>query len=292
MGRFSVFALCLLTVAGFFVASGARAAQSYDNCTGFITSIPATISTQGTWCMKQDLATAITTGNAISITTNNVTIDCNDFKLGGLAAGVGTQANGIHSSTQLNATVRHCNIRGFYRGILLSETSGGGNLIEDNRFDGNTWAAADTHGDGSVIRRNRIFDTGGTTVPGYPAILPIITYDSADIIDNTISGVIAATGSNFSASGMYVSGNPSGTISGNRVRDLSKDGTGKNVAIILTAHGRNAVHDNDLVGDGSADSSYGILCEFNDGRARDNNINGFVTGISSCADVSGNDINP
>src|SRR4249920_1444376 len=82
----------------------AHAAQSYDNCTGFITSLPATISTQGTWCLKQDLATAVTTGSAILINTNNVTIDCNDFKLGGLGAGLATLANGIYSLNRVNAT--------------------------------------------------------------------------------------------------------------------------------------------------------------------------------------------
>src|SRR5690348_2627551 len=40
----------------------ARAAQSYDNCTGFIDSVPATVSTQGTWCLRHDANTAITSG--------------------------------------------------------------------------------------------------------------------------------------------------------------------------------------------------------------------------------------
>ncbi len=70
----------------------AHAAESYDNCTGFIDSVPATITTQGTWCLRKNLATNITTGNAITIATNNVTIDCNDFKIGGLAAGSASRA--------------------------------------------------------------------------------------------------------------------------------------------------------------------------------------------------------
>ena len=75
-----------------FVAAGlaspaSTAAESYDSCTGFIESLPATISTQGVWCLRRNLATAMTSGNAITITVNNVTIDCNDFKIGGLAAG-------------------------------------------------------------------------------------------------------------------------------------------------------------------------------------------------------------
>src|SRR6185369_13051491 len=85
-----------------------RAAESYDNCVGFVDSVPAVIATQGTWCLRHDLSTAITAGNAITIATNNVIIDCNDFKLGDLSAGAGTQAVGVQATDRLNTTVRHC----------------------------------------------------------------------------------------------------------------------------------------------------------------------------------------
>src|SRR5262245_20959189 len=68
----------------------AVAAESYDACAGFIDTVPTTISTQGVWCLRKDLATAVSNGAAISIEANNVTIDCNGFKLGGLAAGPGS----------------------------------------------------------------------------------------------------------------------------------------------------------------------------------------------------------
>src|SRR4029078_12340445 len=101
--RLATYAIMLLLAA--LAASAPRsahAAESYDNCSGFITSLPAVISTQGTWCFKQDLATAITSGNAISINTNNVTLDCNDFKLGGLAAGAGTMTYGVAATSRVN----------------------------------------------------------------------------------------------------------------------------------------------------------------------------------------------
>src|SRR5690606_24652633 len=91
----SRFLAALLLLGGLAATQPARAAQSYDACTGFIDSVPATISTQGVWCLRKDLSTNITSGNAITIATNNVTIDCNDFKLGGLAAGNGSNAFGI-----------------------------------------------------------------------------------------------------------------------------------------------------------------------------------------------------
>src|SRR5688500_16840215 len=105
----------LLTALSFMPAP-ARSAQSYDNCTGFIDSLPAVIETQGIWCLRKDLSTAITGSAAIDIRANNVTLDCNDFKLGGLPAGAYTDASGVAAIDRFNVTVRRCNIRGFYQG--------------------------------------------------------------------------------------------------------------------------------------------------------------------------------
>src|SRR4249920_3461142 len=96
MIRLNLGAFFLLTLAMLFGAPrAAHAAESYDNCTGYINSLPAVISTGGIWCLKHDLSTAID-GDAIHINgTNDITIDCNNFKIGGLAAGIGTNATGI-----------------------------------------------------------------------------------------------------------------------------------------------------------------------------------------------------
>ena len=123
----------------------AVAAESYDNCTGFVDSLPAVISSQGTWCLRKDLATPVGTGVAIDIRTNNVTLDCNDFKIGGLAAGSGTRTNGIGATGRSNITVRHCSVRGFFHGIKLD---GAGHLIEHNLLDRSTWMGISVAGDG------------------------------------------------------------------------------------------------------------------------------------------------
>src|SRR5690606_14805653 len=96
------------------------------------------------------------------VTTNNVTIDCNDFKIGGLAAGSGTATYGIYANDRFNLTVRNCNIRGFQIGIITTE--GGGHLIEDNGLDANTYIGIRVRSSGSTIRNNRVVDTGGSTV--------------------------------------------------------------------------------------------------------------------------------
>ena len=67
------------------------------NCTP-ITSLPATIDAQGLYCLTGNLATGQTSGNAIIINANNVTLDLNGWKVGGQAAGSGTNAAGIYSA--------------------------------------------------------------------------------------------------------------------------------------------------------------------------------------------------
>jgi parallel beta-helix repeat protein len=279
--------LCLLPLPVWITP--AHAAQSYDNCTGFITSLPAVISGQGTWCMKQDLATAITTGAAITINTNNVTIDCNDYKLGGLAAGVGTQAKGLYANAQTNLTARHCNIRGFEFGVQFVG-SGSGHLIEDNRFDGNTHTGIYVSGDGSMIRHNRISDTGGSTV--VPSAVAIDTSGDVDIVENTVSGLAATSGSNQNAYGIYVSNSSNGRISGNDVGGLVHDGiSGVIYGIISNSTGHIILRGNNVSGDGST-GSYGLSCNDSLGTAKDNVTTGFATAIQLCSDAGGNYDNP
>ena len=270
-----------------------EAAQSYDNCTGFIDSLPATITTQGTWCLRADLTTAITSGNAITIANNNVTIDCNDFKLGGLAAGLATQANGIYLFDRVNATVRHCNIRGFLGGIYFdstSATSSGGHLVEDNRFDGNTAFGLYVAGNGSLIQRNRVNATGGSTIFG--VAYGIYAVYSVDVIDNTVTGVVPAVMfANANSLGIYTLLNVNGSITGNRVRGLVKNGLAATFSIFNSASDRITLRNNDVVGDGSP-NSVGLSCSSANGRALNNVVSGFVTGINTCNNTSGNDVVP
>jgi hypothetical protein len=105
------------------------------NCTP-ISSLPYAITIQGVYCLKDNLSTAIASGSAISIETNNVVIDLNGYKLGGAGAGISTSAKGISATSRSNITIRNGIIRGFHYGISL--TGGSGDLIENMLLDLNT----------------------------------------------------------------------------------------------------------------------------------------------------------
>jgi hypothetical protein len=183
--------LRIVLLAGLALATlpgAVRAAESYDNCAGTISSLPVTISTPGVWCMKGDLSTSMSAGVAISVNTNNVTIDCNNFRLGGLPAGVGTSTVGILSSDRLNTTVRNCNVRGFLYGVYAD---GDGHVIEDSRFDANTRAGVYVDADRFIVRRNVITKTGLGTL--FSDTFGILAMGSSGLIEhNSVHGVAGA----------------------------------------------------------------------------------------------------
>ena len=136
------------------------------NCTA-ITTLPLIISTQGIYCFTGHLSTSLTTGAAIDIQTNNVIIDLNGFKLGGLAAGFGTQAIGFQAANRQNVTIKNGTIRGYLKGISLTDSGGSqGHVVEDVRADQNTFVGIEVNGAGNIVRNNQVVTTGGSTTFG------------------------------------------------------------------------------------------------------------------------------
>ena len=279
--RFGLMAFGLLAAT---VSTPARAAQSYDNCTGFIDSLPATISTQGTWCLRKDVSTGMTSGIAITVAANNVTVDCNDFKVGGLAAGTASLAYGVAMLVErVNVVVRRCSIRGFAAGVYLG---GRGHVVEDNRFDNNLLYGIACGG--CSVRRNQVYDTGGLIYEGsgHTTAAGIFTNDS-DVVDNLVDGVFAAgdvtevTGISLTGSGYLARGNVvrgleySGGASGGFATGISSSNdTGRLIE-------RNFVSAADATAGASAGiRGLGSACI-------DNTVYKYVTATTGCAVESG-----
>jgi len=280
-----------LLVSSFLWPLGAQAAEDYDSCTGYIDSVPVSIHEQGVWCLRKDLSTAITIGQAIYVGGNNITIDCNGYKLGGLGAGPATQATGIFSYTVTNLSIRRCNIRGFMMGMLVSGQNMGANVVEDNRLEKNTmYGIVVMGGKGTMIRRNVVIDTGGSTWSLGQAFA-IDAGSGVNVIDNTISGVkpLADGSGNASAYGIFASYNADGVVRGNRVRDLVSKGEGATYGIISSNSYPTSLRDNDLSGTG-APNSFGLYCYNSSAVAVGNVVSGFATPVSGCPST-GNTIN-
>lgn len=208
------------------ILAGALAAPAHaetTQCTA-ITSLPATIATSGIYCLNQDLATALASGSAITVNANNVVIDCNLHRIGGLAAGDATNTDGITASNRQNLTIRNCTIRGFRNGLYLN--GGSGHLVEDNLLDQHTLTGAVINGTAHVFRRNRVIGIGGRA--GVAARGLEITGQGISVLDNLISGVMPVGPGDQIAMGIDVDG-PSNNISRNHITEVFPFGaTGAN----------------------------------------------------------------
>jgi parallel beta-helix repeat protein len=274
------FVLASLALMAALVAAPARA-ETYHACHTFITSLPTVISTQGVYCLNKDLTTAITSGNALYIQTNNVTIDCNNFKIGGLAGGSSSTAAGIVAGAGLlNITVRNCGVRGYYEGIFLQ--GGAGHLVEDNRLDNNLYVGIDVSGEHNTIRRNRIYDTGG-----YPSSFAIGILAEADVIDNNVSGVFAVNSSPI-LYGINIHG-VGNIVRGNEVSGLTVGAGGSGYGIIGNTNAVGSVISGNFITGYPLTSGTGIQ-----GRGavesvcRDNSVLYYTLAMDTCANGGGN----
>lgn len=260
-------------------ATAAGPGGSYDTCTGFITSLPAAISTKGVWCLKHHLSTSLSSGPAISISGDNVTIDCNGFKVGGLAAGGAPGLTGIAATNRQSIIVRDCNVRGFNAGIRLT---GNSFLVEDNRVDGSTRVGIEVLGERNLVRRNRVLDIGGDAQSsgGSSGI-----WAAADIFDNTVA-LVSSARPELPPQAIVAAG--AGTaVRGNRVSDVLVSSSGSGVGIrVLADHVR--VVDNHIVATPAASGTGLLGASAGSTFCGRNTSAGFSTAFSGCQDMGGN----
>jgi hypothetical protein len=243
-----------------------------------ISAIPITISAQGVYCLKSNLAASLPSGAMITIATNNVSIDFNGYKLGGQAAGPATTASGISANGQLNVVVRNGSVRGFRRGIEI--VGGSGHLIEGMTFDANTQAGIYLSSvQNAIARGNRVVNTGGTA---FATDTYGIYADGSDVrvLDNDVSDTSRNSGNVNNAFGIRVFAFAS-IFDGNRVTNSGDYGIYSSNNLHLSISG-NRIHNSATTG------VIGVRTNTGPSICRDNTVTGFTTAFDCSSVVSGN----
>jgi hypothetical protein len=250
-----------------------------------IGSLPFTITAQGSYCLTQNLSTAIATGNAITINSDFVVLDLKGFKIGGGAAGAGTEATGVYALNRKNITIKNGNVRGFFRGVFLEDSSGSfnvsqGHLVEGIRADQNTYTGIEVQGRGNVVRDNQVVSTSGTTFFGANAdAYGIHTLGSgARILNNDVTDTVP-TGS---GAGLAIAvDEASGTV-------IEKNRVGNSV--LGNTYGVNVVSGDDVmvVSNRMAILSFGVSYDAASGKYRRNLTSGVATPYSGGTDAGDN----
>ncbi|MHB8405554.1 MAG: right-handed parallel beta-helix repeat-containing protein [Gammaproteobacteria bacterium] len=193
------------------------------NCTP-ITALPATITTQGIYCLTHKLGTNMTSGTAITINANNVTIDLNGWKVDDGAAGSGTVATGIYSNYD-NVTIKNGIVRGFSVGIRLR---GSGDVVQDVRADTNYYVSLWFDGPGALAEHNQVVNSGNSSASISNAWGIYAGGNGTTISDNIVSGVTAEGGA--TAYGI-VYNSIGGTVRNNVVNNASLPASGSSYGI-------------------------------------------------------------
>lgn len=248
------------------------AVPAWAACTA-ITKAPYTISESGQYCLAKNLATS---KNAISITADEVTLDCDGYTIDGSGQAASTTMRGISGYSRRGVSVRNCTVKGFIEGIRLTGTQ---NTVSDNVVIAPYSRGIVVEGDENIVERNRINDAGGTTNTSWGAF-GIIAKGSAVVRGNVVSGVVPTSGSRKSGYGIYSSGNDAGVLEGNVVRNVVGDGSA--IAMALTAHeSTNAVFKENILVNPPGTYAYAIYCSGEGNLATGNVFQGFVNGIAS-----------
>ena len=279
----------MLRVAGYGLVGlmlGVSAARAETTPCTAITSLPAVITVQGVYCFTADLTTAQLSGSAIDIQTNNVTIDLNGHRLGGGAAGLGTRAIGIQALDRRFITVKNGTVRGFYVGVLLSDSTGpayinsSGYLIEGLRAEFNRAFGISVSGTGNIVRNNQVVNTGGSTV-STPSVEGINAQGpAARVLNNDVIATAPATLGTTAAIGVFVGWAPGSVVEGNRIANTTCPSCSA-VGVHVTTSDATAVSANRVSNASAVARSTGVyLTGSADALVSDNRIARLATGIN------------
>lgn len=185
--------------------------------------LPVTIQRAGSYCLGADVTLNMANGNAITIRNSNVVLDLNGHTIDNTAAGMATEANAVYASQRSNITIRNGTIRGFAHAVQLYDpapyTTSEGHLIEDVHADHCTYVGIYVTGRRNLVRRNRIFATGGSTTPLRTAGYGVFVRGAGNrVIDNDIITVVA-TAPSYAYGMQFESGTDDGIAIGNRITE-------------------------------------------------------------------------
>jgi glucose/arabinose dehydrogenase len=246
-----------------------------------IETVPFVITAQGSYRLTRNVSTSQASGAAITIASDFVTLDLGGFKIGGGGVGAGTTTVGVYALDRRNLTIRNGSIRGFLGAIFLEGASSAAHLVERIRADGNTQAGIVIEGAGSVVRRNQIMVTGGTTAFGANADTFGIRTDGVDvrILDNDVSDTVpVGSGTGYE---IFAENAASTVIEKNRVGNAAPVLS----AGIFAASGANVlVMDNRLTG-----VTKGVVFDAATGKYRANLTSGVITPYTGGTDAGGNE---
>ncbi len=147
-----------------------------------ITSLPAVISTSGLYILQQDFSLPVSSGAAIVVAADNVTIDMNGHFITNTAAAP-NRSIAILAKDRDNVTVRNGKVANFFSGVFINSTNNetGGHIVENMEIVLPYGIGIQLSGKGVVAKRNRILGAGGPSFSGCAGVIGIGMRDAVGV---------------------------------------------------------------------------------------------------------------
>jgi hypothetical protein len=259
-------------------------------CTA-ISALPATITQPGKYCLAKDFVVNQATGNAISIASNDVTLDCGGRTLKNTATSNTVTSVAISSIGRNNVVVEHCRvIGGWMNGIDVFQDNAQPNKnyyveVRDNYVAGPWWHGIRAWGSAIEVTNNKVYDIGGR-LNQYAIGIRVGGSTSGFRMHVVRGNIVIGTNSPYShAYGIFSDGSMSSAFLDNGVAGTSA-ATGKNAYGVYVIGTYNRVTDNHVTGVGSPTET-GIWATDSTTSCFDNYLRA-VTGTMGCDSTMGN----
>lgn len=131
-----------------------------------IESLPYTISASGSYKLGANLTTTATSGAAITVSADDVTIDLDGRWLSNAGAGLSSTCVGILAANRQNVTVKNGGITKFYKGISATDSSSlksdyGSHWLRDLMIRDCLYMGVELQGSGNRVENSQISGTQG-----------------------------------------------------------------------------------------------------------------------------------
>ena len=276
-----------LLLAAVMLAPLPAAAQA---CTQ-INSLPATLNSPGKYCLAASHTVNMTSGNAITIASNDVTLDCDGNTIKNTATSNNGSSTGVYVSSRNGITIKNCRIvGGFTNGIDMFQLLSGANAnyyntIQDNQVAGPYHHGIRAYGSAVEIVNNRIYDIGGQA-NSYAIGIRVGGSANAYRLHVVRGNYIAGTNSPYTAAyGIFSDNSLVSAFLDNGIVGTSAK-TGKIAYGMYIKGQHNRMTDNHVVGTGSP-GEVGILSDDNTSSCFDNYMR-ITTATQNCDASFGN----
>lgn len=194
------------------------------NCTNTISSLPATLSTSGTYCLTSDLQINISSGFAISILANDVTLDFNGYTISNTNINISSNTSyGVIAQGTVNSVIKNGKLDSFRYGIAIysGATPAYVPVVDSMQINRSVQVGIGIDASGAIVKNCIVTNTGLNLFDNsYGIVIFSLSQSSSNLIQNNI--ILKTSVYSNKGTGIAIFNSNSAVVEQNRIIGATK----------------------------------------------------------------------